>query len=86
MISAEEAINKVRWKLVFNENERNKKDEFINRDSRLVDINLLNTCNLPYNPSVSMPPALERGEEVRIQQFKNDVKEAVEKVRSKTKK
>ena len=69
MISAEEAINKVRWKRVFNENERHKKDEFINRDSRLVDINLLNTCNLPHNPSVSMPSALERGEEVRIQQY-----------------
>ena len=85
MISAEEAINKLRWRRLYNENKRTPvNEEFIN--NRLVDINFIKTTNLPYNPSVSMPPALARNEEMRIQQFKNDVKEVVEKVERETKK
>lgn len=86
IISTEEAINKIRWNRSITDNEPCVGTQFIDINTRLVDINYLQPTMLPFNPQVSMPPALTRDEEIRLQQFKNDVGEIVGEVEKESKK
>ena len=51
--------------------------EFVDRASKRVDINNLRVTQLPYNPSVCMPWALDGELELRLHQVKVDVRDAV---------
>ena len=58
--------------------------EFVDRVSKQVDINNLRVTQLPYNPSVRMPRALDGELELRLHQVKVDVRDAVRKMVSKS--
>ena len=54
--------------------------EFVDRVSRVVDVNCLRVTQLPYNPNVHMPRALDGEVEVRLHQVKVEVRDAVRKM------
>ena len=58
--------------------------EFVDRVSRQVDINNLRVTQLPYNPSVCMPRALDGEMELKLHQVKVEVRDAVRKMVSKS--
>ena len=58
--------------------------EFVDRVSKEVDVNLLRVTELPYNPGVRMPKALDSEVEVRLHQVKIDVRNAVQKMTRKS--
>ena len=78
MISTEEALNKLRWRKAFEQEEdRSNGTEagfiFPRNDQRVVDITGLRPSMLPYNNKAQMAPAMKQVEEVKVQHFKNEV-------------
>ena len=74
IISLEEALNKLRWNRMYEvKSSEIAEENFV--EGNKVDINKLKRTELPFNYIVNMPGALKQEEEVRIQNFKNEVKE-----------
>ena len=94
-IDVEESLNKLRWNRLYPDNAGGGDNQghdangdtdshmFNDTGSRWVDINTLRTTDLPYNPQVKMPPALQEGE-VQLHQFKSEVDNLVRGMRRRT--
>ena len=52
-------------------------DEFVETNIKVVDVDKLKVTELPYNPNVNMPKALDGEVEVRLHQVKVEVRDAV---------
>ena len=74
VIDTEEALNKLRWSRLFEQNDNNTDNpDFISQNT--VNINRLKVTGLPFNPSVSMPGALSVREEVKLHVLKTEIEE-----------
>ena len=88
-INTEEGINKYRWNKILkeedSENEK-KNNTFINKNEGEIDINNLRKSDLPFNFTVTMPNSIEKSEEIKLHQFKNDVIKIGQEISDKCKK
>ena len=100
-IDVEESLNKLRWNRVFRRDGNSQSNEgdngepvregrddnrFVSRSTKTVDIEKLKPSDLPFNPTVAMPPALSMEEEVKLFNLKTEVNKIAEDMASKSKK
>ena len=81
IIETEKGLNKIRWKRKFGNNADTEERTFVNKTTRVVNVNLLRATDLPFNPSVKMPNAVHIQEEIVLQKFKNEVKTIAERIK-----
>ena len=84
-IQLEEAINKLRWNKIIDNDRQIKDVNLYDVTTKTMDINTLKVTSLPFNPGVRMPWSLKRGEEVKIEKFKGEVMTAVKQMKGKNK-
>ena len=85
LIDCEMAINKIRWRRIFN-NEHGTSPEFFDIDKQTMDINAIRPTDLPFNPYVKMPGATTKEEEITFMNFKNEVRNLAKEMEGKQKK
>ena len=91
IIETEKALTKLRWHAVHSsditcDDTSSNPAEFFDETRKEFNINKLKVTDLPYNPSVMMPKAVDIETEVKYQQFKNEVRVIAEDVANKTRK
>ena len=85
-IQVEEALNKLRWNKIIDNDQRSTDGDLFDMNTNTIDINNLKVTSLPFNPSVMMPWSLKEEEEIKMEKFKGEVMSAVKKMKGKNRK